>query len=142
METTEHTEQSPKKHTLLFVGVVVVLTIALLTGLFLLNQRSNSAPVTGDPGISKLSDTPAVNKNADEKKADTQEKAKPSEDSTVATQGIAIPDSHPAEIASTGPTDALWIALPLILLVGYIANEYRRSRAALLRAAMHETSTL
>ncbi|HEX6258699.1 MAG TPA: hypothetical protein VFZ48_04420 [Candidatus Saccharimonadales bacterium] len=136
MHETEQSPESPKRHILLFIGVTIILTLALFAGLHFFQQRSNRAPASGDP-------QPTVNEPA---KPD--EKApQPVREQEKAPQA-AKPDNNPTptapkpqQIAATGAAESL-VVIPAILIIAYVGNEYRRSRAALTRAAMHEVTTL
>ncbi|HYG84226.1 MAG TPA: hypothetical protein VD907_05055 [Verrucomicrobiae bacterium] len=124
METSEQHDTTPKRHILQFIGVAIILAAVLLAGLYFLNRRSDSSVTAGEPIVTQPEPAPET--------TETAETRRPADSQTE--------QASPSQIPSAGPSDVLWLMVPVLGGLMYLTNEYRKSRVAVTRAAMHKTS--
>lgn len=156
---------------LLFVVGLLLLVGLLLGGLYVSGQRGNVAQ-TGTsekvaqeaPQTTEEPKKPQGNKDSSEQdkkqeKQDTPAKKKEEKPKEEANQGVVKPEKDEEKsppsmpttgpsgaqnaIPATGPADQLvFVAIPVLLVIAYVAFEFRRSRQAVQRAAFHENPIL
>ena len=159
--------QSLNRNRAIFIFAVglIALVLIFLGGLFFSGQRgdqlqrlatadrlkTNPAAKSTEPKKTEpKKDIPKKSDNAQsgttDKKDDTKKPvvpAKPKPNPTPAPQPkpvVPAQTSNDKPIPATGGSADAWLAVPTMLVVGYVGFEYRRSRQAIQRAAFHENS--